>query len=174
MKLDGFALMADMVYVTQSAGRLMRAIYEMVLQRGWAQLVEKTLGLSKMIDKRMWQSMCPLRQFKKIPEEIIRKIEKKNITWDRFYDLDAHEIGELVRAPKVGKTIYKYIHHVPKLELSVHVLPITRSTLKVELTITPDFQWDDKIHGMAEPFWILVEDVDSEILLHHEYFLLKK
>jgi len=58
--------------------------------------------------------------------------------------------GELVRAPKVGKTIYKYIHHVPKLELAVHVLPITRSTLKVELTITPDFQWDDKIHGMAE------------------------
>jgi replicative superfamily II helicase len=58
--------------------------------------------------------------------------------------------GELVRAPKVGKTIYKYIHHIPKLELAVHVLPITRSTLKVELTITPDFQWDDKIHGMAE------------------------
>ncbi len=101
--------------------------------------------------------------------------------------------GELVRAPKIGKTIYKYIHHIPKLELAVHVLPITRSTLKVELTITPDFQWDDKIHGMAEvsfqlknyfffsnfplflkPFWIWVEDVDSEILLHHEYFLLKK
>ena len=59
-------------------------------------------------------------------------------------------LGELVRAPKVGKTIYKYIHHIPKLELSVHVLPITRSTLKIELTITPDFQWDDKIHGMAE------------------------
>lgn len=38
--------------------------------------------------------MCPLRQFKKIPEEIIRKIEKKNISWDRFYDLDAHEIGK--------------------------------------------------------------------------------
>ena len=27
------------------------------------------------------------------------------------------------------------------------------------------------IHPQA--FWILVEDVDSEILLHHEYFLLK-
>lgn len=56
----------------------------------------------------------------------------------------------MVRAPKMGKIIYKYIHHIPKLELAVHVLPITRSTLKVELTITPDFQWDDKIHGMAE------------------------
>ena len=128
LKLDGFALMSDMVYITQSAGRLMRAIFEMVLLRQWAQLVDKTMSISKMIDKRMWQSMCPLRQFKKIPEDIIRKIEKKNISWDRFYDLDAHEIGELVRAPKTGKIIYKYIRHIPKLELAVHVLPITRST----------------------------------------------
>ena len=50
---------------------------------------------------------------------------------------------------------------------------IVRSTLSVELTITPDFQWDEKVHGTSEAFWILVEDVDSEIILHHEYFLLK-
>jgi pre-mRNA-splicing helicase BRR2 len=48
-----------------------------------------------------------------------------------------------------------------------------RSTLRVELTITPDFQWDEKLHGASEAFWILVEDVDSEVILHHEYFLLK-
>jgi pre-mRNA-splicing helicase BRR2 len=63
----------------------------------------------------------------------------------------------LVRAPKVGKTIYKYIHHIPKLELAVHVLPFTRSTLKVELTVTPDSQWYDKIHGMAEVSFNLIE-----------------
>ena len=87
---------------------------------------------------------------------------------------------------------------------------VCRSTLQVELTITPDFQWDEKIHGHSEvvytpyvhstsrvlqcivcsiicklvcvtvaavcilqAFWILVEDVDSELILHHEYFLLK-
>lgn len=27
----------------------------------------------------------------------------------------------------------------------------------VELTITPDFQWDPKVHGRAEPFWVFVE-----------------
>ena len=48
-----------------------------------------------------------------------------------------------------------------------------RSTLQVELTITPDFQWDEKVHGRSEAFWVLVEDVDSEIILYHEYFLLK-
>ena len=49
-----------------------------------------------------------------------------------------------------------------------------RSTLQVELTVTPDFQWDEKVHGNSEAFWVFVEDVDSEVLLHHEYFLLKK
>jgi len=44
----------------------------------------------------------------------------------------------------------------------------------MDLTITPDFQWDEKVHGFVEPFWILVEDSDSEYILHHQYFLLKK
>ncbi|XP_044756152.1 putative U5 small nuclear ribonucleoprotein 200 kDa helicase [Coccinella septempunctata] len=173
LKLEGFALMSDMVYVTQSAARLMRAIFEIVLHRGWAQLADKSLALCKMIDKRMWQSMSPLRQFRKMPEEIIRKIEKKNFPWERLYDLGPNEIGELIRVPKLGKTIHKYVHQFPKLELSTHIQPITRAMLKVELTITPDFQWDEKLHGQSEAFWILVEDVDSEVILHHEYFLLK-
>lgn len=52
--------------------------------------------------------------------------------------------------PKMGKTIHKYVHLFPKLELSVHLQPITRSTLKVELTITPDFQWDEKVKACPE------------------------
>jgi len=174
LKLDGFALMCDMTHVNQSAGRLMRAIYEIVLSRGWAQLAEKCLSMSKMVTKRMWQSMCPLRQFKKCPIQIITKLEKKSFPWESMYDLSAAEIGELVSVPKMGKTIYKMVHQFPKLELTVHIQPITRSSLRVELTITPDFQWDEKIHEHSQGFWILVEDVDSEVILHHEFFLLKK
>ncbi len=32
----------------------------------------------------------------------------------------------------------------------------------------------DGLHGFVEPFWIVVEDSDSEYVLHHEFFLLKK
>lgn len=66
------------------------------------------------------------------------------------------------------------MHQFPKLELQAHVQPITRSLLRIELTITPDFQWDEKVHGGAEPFWILVEDVDGEIILFHDQFLLRQ
>ena len=93
--------MSDMVFITQSANRLVRAMFEIALHRGWAQLTDKTLNLSKMIDKRMWQSMCPLRQFKKIPEEVVKKIDRRSIPWERFYDMEAYEISEVVRSPKL-------------------------------------------------------------------------
>ena len=31
-----------------------------------------------------------------------------------------------------------------------------------------------QVHGHSEGFWIFVEDVDSERVLHHEFFLLKQ
>ncbi|KAK4389984.1 DExH-box ATP-dependent RNA helicase DExH12 [Sesamum angolense] len=174
LKLEGLSLTSDMVFITQSAGRLMRALFEIVLKRGWAQLAEKALKLCKMIGKRMWSVQTPLRQFHGIPNEILMKLEKKDLAWERFYDLSSQEIGELIRFPKMGRTLHKFIHQFPKLNLSAHVQPITRSVLRVELTITPDFQWDDKVHGYVEPFWIIVEDNDGEYILHHEYFMLKK
>jgi pre-mRNA-splicing helicase BRR2 len=63
-----------MVYVTQSAGRLMRCLYEVCLRRGWASLTEKALNLSKCVTRRMWTSQSPLRQFKGIPGEILTKV----------------------------------------------------------------------------------------------------
>jgi len=174
LKLDGFALVSDMVYVTQSAGRLLRAIFEIVLRRGWAQLTERILNLCKMVDHRMWLTMSPLRQFPKINDKLIANLERKDFPWERMYDLDHNELGAMIKNPKDGKTLHKYVHQFPRLDLKSHIQPITRNTLKVSLTITPDFQWDEKLHGTHEAFWIFVHDVDSEIILHHEYFLLKQ
>ena len=97
-----------------------------------------------------WQSMSPLRQFRKMPEEVVRKIEKKSVSWERLYDLGHAELGELLRLPRMGRPLHRCVHQFPRLELAVQVQPITRATLRVELTITPDFQWDAKIHGHSE------------------------
>uniref|UniRef100_A0A803P6U2 RNA helicase n=1 Tax=Cannabis sativa TaxID=3483 RepID=A0A803P6U2_CANSA len=174
LKLEGLSLTSDMVYITQSAGRLLRALFEIVLKRGWAQVAEKALNLCRMVTRRMWSVQTPLRQFHGISNDILMKLEKKDLAWERYYDLSSQELGELIRAPKMGKTLHRYIHQFPKLNLTAHVQPITRTVLRVELTITPDFQWEDKVHGYVEPFWVIVEDNDGEFILHHEYFLLKK
>ncbi|KAL6561564.1 hypothetical protein OROMI_017165 [Orobanche minor] len=69
-----------------------------------------------------------------------------------------------------GKNLSKF----PQLNVVAHARPITHSVLKVELTITRDFQWDNKVHGYMEPFWIIVTDFDQEHILHNEYFMLKE
>ncbi|KAI8816428.1 Sec63 Brl domain-containing protein [Fimicolochytrium jonesii] len=175
LKLEGFALMSDMVYVTQSAGRILRAIFEICLKRGWAQLSRKALDLCKMVDKKMWLSMSPLRQIRGFPFDVIKRLERKEFPWDRYYDLNPQELGELAGVPKAGKLIHKAVHQFPKVEVQAQVQPITRSMLRMELTITPDFQFDEKVSpGGAEGFWILVEDVDSEVIIHHDMFVLKQ
>ena len=80
-KMEGYDLNADMVYVTQSASRIMRALFEMCLtpKRNWALLSQVMLNMCKMVEKRIWGSMTPLRQFTQMAylEDVARKIEKK-------------------------------------------------------------------------------------------------
>ena len=86
LKLEGLALMADLVYIAQSANRLMRALFEICLRRNWAPLAEAALLLCKAVQHRMWPSQTPLRQFKgklKLPAQTLTTLEKKDIPWDR-------------------------------------------------------------------------------------------
>ncbi|RXH89650.1 hypothetical protein DVH24_032007 [Malus domestica] len=171
LKLEGLSLSSDMVFITQSGGRLLRAIFEIVLRRGWAQLAGKALKLCKMVDKRMWGVQTPLRQFNGlITNDILMKLEKKTWPGKGIMTSLHRSWGSLF----MGRMLHKFIHQFPKLNLAAHVQPITRTVLNVELVITPDFQWEDRIHGYVEPFWVIVEDNDGECILHHEYFLRKK
>ncbi|KAG2313642.1 hypothetical protein Bca4012_028170 [Brassica carinata] len=51
-KLESLSLISDMVYIGQSAGRLVQALYEIVLKRGWVQLAEKALKMVGRITKK--------------------------------------------------------------------------------------------------------------------------
>ena len=63
----------------------------------------------------------------------------------RYYDLKAADLGELVKLPRMGKTLHRLVHQFPRVELAASVQPITRGLLRVELTITPDFLFDQKV-----------------------------
>eukprot|EP01130_Rhizamoeba_saxonica_P004092 TRINITY_DN1684_c0_g1_i1.p1 TRINITY_DN1684_c0_g1~~TRINITY_DN1684_c0_g1_i1.p1 ORF type:complete len:2137 (-),score=539.86 TRINITY_DN1684_c0_g1_i1:63-5960(-) len=173
LPMDGYSLVADLVYVTQSAGRLLRCLFEIALVRGWATVAEKCLEYCQMTEKRQWFTQTPLRQFNALPELILRKIEKRDLTIEKLYDLDSHEIGESIDFAKLGRKIHDIVHLFPKLELSATVQPVTRYLLRVDLTITPDFNFAPKYHKSGLAFWILVVDVDGQQILHHEMFILK-
>ncbi|KAJ5122808.1 Helicase C-terminal [Penicillium atrosanguineum] len=174
LRLDGLALMADLVYVTQSAGRIIRALFEICLKKGWSAVAKTALDLCKMAEKRMWPTMSPLRQFPHCPRDILQKAERIDVPWASYFDLDPPRMGELLGMPKSGRVVCDLVSKFPRLEVQAQVQPITRSMLRVELTITPNFVWDDAIHGNAQDFWILVEDCDGEEILFHDRFLLRR
>ncbi|KAL1643346.1 Pre-mRNA-splicing helicase BRR2 [Diplodia intermedia] len=174
LKLEGLALMADLVYVTQSAGRILRAIFEICLKKGWAHVAKTALDLCKMAEKRMWPTMTPLRQFLNCPRDIVQKAERIDVPWSSYFDLDPPRMGELMGLPRAGRTVCALVEKFPRLEIQAHVQPMTRSMLRMELTITPNFVWDETLHGNAESFWIVVEDCDGEEILFHDQFLLRR
>ncbi|KAF2118345.1 pre-mRNA splicing helicase-like protein [Lophiotrema nucula] len=174
LKLEGLALMADLVYVTQSAGRILRAIFEICLKKGWAQVAKTALELCKMAEKRMWPTMSPLRQFPSCPRDVIAKAERIDVPWSSYFDVDPPNMSELLGLPKAGRMVCQLVQKFPRVELEATPQPMTRSMLRVELTITPNFEWDDALHGAAEAFWILVEDCDGEEILFHDTFILRK
>ncbi len=89
-------------------------------------------------------------------------------------DMDSAEIGQLLNHPKMGKIVKRFVDEFPTLEILANVQPITRRVLRIQLTITAPFQWNDRIHSSVEPFWIWVEDPDNEHIYHYEYFLIQK
>jgi len=175
LKLDGFALVSDMAFIQQSAARIMRAIFEIALRRKWSGLAKLTLSFSNMVSQRIWRSQSPLRQFQNVPDVVARKLERKSdIEWSRYFDLTPSDLGELVGVPKMGRTLHKLVHQFPRLDLSIHVQPVTRSMLRVELGLVPDFEFDINIHGYVQLFHVIVEDVNGANVLHHEIFSLSK
>ena len=174
LKLEGLALMADMVYVTQSAGRILRAMFEIALKKGWSSVAKTMLDLCKMAEKRMWPTMTPLRQFPSCPREIMTKADRIDVPWASYFDLDPPRMGELLGMPRAGKQVCSLVGKFPRLDVQAQVQPMTRSMLRVELAISPKFEWDESIHGTAESFWILAEDCDGEEILFHDQFVLRQ
>ncbi|GAB7364123.1 hypothetical protein MBLNU230_g4675t1 [Neophaeotheca triangularis] len=173
-EFEGFALGADQMYITQSAGRIMRALFEIALSMHYSQTARYALELCKAIDKKMWPTWTPLDQFPSLGEEVRYKADALGIPWKHWLDYDEARIGQLLGMPKEAKKVHDCISKFPRLRLAAEPLPITNSLLRVELTITPDFVWDDKIHGNAQSFWLFCEDCDGERLLYCDQFVLRK
>lgn len=176
ISLESYAISSDMIYVSQNASRIFRALYEICVKRAWANVSLICLNICKMIKLRMWSTMSPLRQFGIIPNDILHKIEsKEQLTWEKFYDLSSTQISELIKINKKNSEgIHKLIHTFPRIELTANIQPLTRNCIFVELLIVPNFKWNSNYHKHSELFHVFVEDNDSEIILHYETFAIKQ
>lgn len=104
-------------------------------------------------------------------EDIAYRVQQADLSMERLQNGELEEVSRYLGPVGVDE-LRKFLSYIPRLELEVNILPITRAILKVQLTITPKFEWNDRWNGKNEPFWIIVDN-DSEIL-HSEFFQLHK
>lgn len=173
--IDAFSLVSDAAYISASLARIMRALFEICLRRGWCEMSLLMLEYCKAVDRQIWPHQHPLRQFdKKLSSEILRKLEERGADLDRLQEMEEKDIGALIRYGPGGRMVKEHLGYFPWIQLTATISPITRTVLKVDLIITPDFTWKDHFHGTAQRWWILVEDTENDHIYHSELFTLTK
>uniref|UniRef100_A0A7N9D1J8 Activating signal cointegrator 1 complex subunit 3 n=1 Tax=Macaca fascicularis TaxID=9541 RepID=A0A7N9D1J8_MACFA len=174
-EMDSFSLISDSAYVAQNAARIVRALFEIALRKRWPAMTYRLLNLSKVIDKRLWGWASPLRQFSVLPPHILTRLEEKKLTVDKLKDMRKDEIGHILHHVNIGLKVKQCVHQIPSVMMEASIQPITRTVLRVTLSIYPDFTWNDQVHGtVGEPWWIWVEDPTNDHIYHSEYFLALK
>lgn len=87
--------------------------------------------------KRAWFRLIPF-----IAPVILHKLEKMKLSIDRIRDLSASDIaGMLSQRLEAGKAVRRAAHNLPRLEVEAEISPITRTIVRVSLTIHSDFTW---------------------------------
>ncbi|KAG2182998.1 hypothetical protein INT44_005979, partial [Umbelopsis vinacea] len=173
--VEDFALVSDCAYVAQNAGRIVRALFEIALNRNWGPTASVLLSINKAIEKRMWTFEHPLAQMG-LPNDIVQKLQNRSHvpSIEEMRDMEPAELGELVHHKRMGMTIAKCVDQFPMLILDAHIAPITRNVLSIELNIIPDFVWNERVHNNSQAWWIWAEDSDNTEIYYSEYFVLTK
>ncbi|XP_062952899.1 activating signal cointegrator 1 complex subunit 3 isoform X4 [Cynocephalus volans] len=156
-EMDSFSLISDSAYVAQNAARIVRALFEIALRKRWPAMTYRLLNLSKVIDKRLWGWASPLRQFSVLPPHILTRLEEKNLTVDKLKDMRKDEIGHILHHVNIGLKVKQCVHQIPSVIMEASIQPITRTVLRVTLSIYPDFTWNDQAVYIA-PLKALVRE----------------
>ncbi|KAI0890458.1 Sec63-domain-containing protein [Annulohypoxylon maeteangense] len=171
---EDFTLGNDLNYVAQQSGRICRALFMIALNRRWGHQCLVLLTLSKSIERRIWPFQHPLHQFE-LPKSVLNQIDaKETLTIEVLRDMDTAEIGSLVHNDNAGKKIARIIENFPTVSIDAEIAPLNRDVLRIKLYITPDFRWNDQMHGTSESFYVWVENSETSEIYHHEFFILNR
>ncbi|XP_054270395.1 activating signal cointegrator 1 complex subunit 3 [Macrosteles quadrilineatus] len=174
-RVNSFSLLSDLSYITQNAVRIARALFDIMLRKQNPLMAGRFLQVCLEFERRQWFFESEMRQFTILGQDIIDKIERNNLCVFDLRDMDAKAIGVILRHAKMGETVKRCASEFPLVEIDASLHPITRTILRIRLTITADFKWNDRVHGKtSEAFWVWIEDPLNNYMYHSEYFLLTR
>jgi antiviral helicase SLH1 len=173
--VEDFALVSDTAYVVQNGGRIMRALFEIALSKKWASVSSVLLGMSKAIERGMWQYEHPLKQFS-LKDEVARKLDEWAGDWSvsDLADSDPQMVGELVHLnARHGAAIITAAKQFPLIKLQFDLRPLGSDILKISITAHREFLWNANRHGSSQMFLLWLEDNDASTILQSTYLVFR-
>lgn len=176
---EDFALVSDMSYVAQNAGRIIRALLEIAISRKWATVSAVLISLSKAIEKRMWPFEHPLYQFgDKIKREVMYNITQwaDDYAISELSQMTAHELGQLIHMNEQhGSVVLQAAKEFPEITLTYELRPLTSDLLRISVLASRSFTWGRRRDDTAiEPFWVWIEDADGTNILQLAHVVYRK
>ncbi|CAH8646705.1 unnamed protein product [Dicrocoelium dendriticum] len=171
------SLVSDMYYVQQNAVRLIRYLFEISLRQGWSQTASTSLQLARMMEQRLWHEQTPLWQFVgDSSSRLLQRVDELGLSIDRIRDTRVDELTHLLhyRGRDGAKEVSQLALLLPRIQLDTVTQPITRTILRAQISLVPDFTWVDRWHGAQQNFWLWIEDPDQGLIYHSEYWTLTK
>eukprot|EP00178_Gracilaria_changii_P020655 TRINITY_DN602_c0_g1_i1.p1 TRINITY_DN602_c0_g1~~TRINITY_DN602_c0_g1_i1.p1 ORF type:complete len:1299 (-),score=182.30 TRINITY_DN602_c0_g1_i1:336-4232(-) len=164
--------MSDLSYIIQSATRLLRALFEICIRRGFTSYSLAALELARASELRIWPFQHPLWQFSYMnrkdrryllqPDTIALMEEAKLNDIDALRKMTKQDLSEVIRAPQIVQTIQRAVSAIPILEIRNPSIKLLSQTLTlVELRLIPSFRWIEALHGSAETWWLWIEDFEE-------------
>lgn len=177
-ELDTFSLISDSNYVAQNAGRVFRALFEILRSQGWLAAALRSLSLCKIFERRVWPLQHPLAQCGRLSVEILRKLERgadgrkaTPLSMETLAVMGRSEIASLIDNRRAADLVRNLVFHFPMVQLVGKVHPITNTILRIDLTIKPTYAFDEELMGATNDlWWIFVENPLAPNLVHCEEF----
>lgn len=167
--LKTLSLASDMEYITQSAARIARALFDIAIHQNSALLAANCLLLAQMFEQRLWDNQTPMRQFKFLEVSVLNNIETANLRVEDLREMDERQIGQAIRNVRLASKVQYCAFAFPTVDVEARIQPITRGVIRIKLFITPTFKWSTTYHGKAtEMFWVWIEDPDNDCIYHTE------
>lgn len=176
MSLIGLPLMSELVYIKDSAQRILRALYDIAVERGYGLTARSVLRMFLMVLHRQWAVQSPLRQVRKLMasqtfQTIVDTLESRRVDWETLQDLSLEDLQELLKRDRVAEAAHECIRRVPRYKLQVAARPLTRKLLNIDLDITPFYNYDDELHNASRELLLTIEHNNGTILHHESIFL---
>ncbi|KAH9599320.1 Sec63 domain [Trypanosoma melophagium] len=173
MSLQGLPLMSELVYVKDSAQRILRALHETCLVREYGRTAMQVLQLCLMVVHQQWGVQSPVRQLRhtvtaKNFATFIHALESRRVSWDEVRAWSLEDLSEKLGDERRAELAYDSIHQVPHFILEASVRPLTRNMLYVDVDITPEFTYNETLHSRAAGELLLTIEHTNGRILHHE------